>query len=469
MLAEDKINNPFFDIRVSTVTKLLLVLLFITALRGGGYIASIAPWQSPDEPTHFEYARILTEGGSLFSPQPDLDLQKRIIFSMDRGNYWRLVSAEEPDPLPENFFASSFFFPAPSQLKKNPPLYYFIASLFLRLGDGRSVLNEMYQLRILSLLFTLISIIFVFAVAREFAPSQPLFWLTAAAFTAFLPQFMVIGTSVSPDPLINMVGSALILVVMRSLRLKRKIFPLMLVCVLFVIGLLTSYKILMLLPPLALWLAVLCAKLRPAGIVRRFLITLAIALVASVIFVIISPRLIQVYSQRLGVLADNIQLIFSGQTSAPTAYWARFRWELFMSTWLRVGWPGFLFSSKIYHILLLFVLASAAGLTWTMVKTVSSARKWQEGQAISLLVLVAFAFSVLFSYYAFWGFRFGDTSTQGRHFFIVIPAGAVLLVLGWGSLFPRRWRNLAYILFISGMVLVDLLALFCYIRPAFAW
>ena len=83
------------------------------------------------------------------------------------------------------------------------------------------------------------------------------------------------------------------------------------------------------------------------------------------------------------------------------------------------------------------------------------------------MVLIAFAFSVLIAYYCFWGLRFHHTTTQGRHFFIAMPAGAIIMILGWGAFFPWRWRNLSYFVFMAGIILLDLVALFGYIRPTF--
>ncbi|MDP8235278.1 MAG: hypothetical protein P9M08_02740 [Candidatus Erginobacter occultus] len=164
----------FFHIADAGLRAALAILLIITIFRGVLYILFIPPWQSPDEPTHFEYVKILAEGGNPFCPRPDLELQKRIILSMDRFRYWQLVDVDVPDPLPDNFRRTPFLYRAASQLQKNPPFYYITAALFLRLGSERSILSEMYRLRILSLMFTLLTVIVVFFAAREFEPEQPL-------------------------------------------------------------------------------------------------------------------------------------------------------------------------------------------------------------------------------------------------------------------------------------------------------
>ncbi len=453
-----------FNISTPAATKLLGVVILLTALRGGLYIAFTPPWQAPDEPTHFEYARVLASGGNPVHPQPDLDLQGRVIRSMDRHDYWRYVGVEKPDPLPETFRETPFLSDAPSQLDKNPPLYYLIASLFLRFDRGSSLLGGMYQLRILSLFFTLLTVAVVFAAAREFAPGEGVFQISAAVAAAFLPQFMVIGTSVSPDPLINLLGAALLFAVIRSLRLGWKRSAVLPVLFIFALGGLASYKVFMVLPALALWLAVLYSRSRARFSVRRFLSILAGGLAAAVLLMAVAPRVLPVYSKRLGDLAAVLPNVISGRSSAPPGYWAWFRWELFKSTWFKFGWLKFEFPVLVYHLLLGVTLFSAAGVAWTVIGKDSLGRN----RKAATVILIFFVLSVLGAIYFFWGLRFYPASPQGRHFFIVLPAAAILFVLGWGAFPPRGLRNPSCLVLIVGMIVLDLAALFCYLRPAFA-
>lgn len=449
--------------------RLLGLLLLLTALRGALYIAFIPPWQSPDEPTHFEYVSVLASGANPLRPRPDPELQRRVIRSMDRFDYWRLVFVDRPEPLPETFRSAPFLSVAPSQLHKNPPLYYLLAAGFLRLGRPDSLLAGMYLLRVISLLFTLLTVAVVFAAAREFAPGEHVFQLAAAAFAAFLPQFMVIGTSVSPDPLINLIGSLIVWGALRSLRPAAGPHLPARVVGFLVIGFLASYKFLMVLPALGCWLAAVVwanlskkrFRLRPVFVSLGLLAALA---GAAYLF---SHRLAELYSYRLNQLAPAVSDWLTGRSSPPLGYWAWFRWELFKSTWLKFGWLKFELPALVYHALLAVSLAAAAGVVWAAARALF--RKAREPfSAGAIFVALAFAVSVLAAYYSFWGPRFAATTTQGRHFFIALPAGAILFVLGLGAFIPRRWRDPAYGVFIGGMIFLDLYALVAVIRPAFS-
>ncbi|MEJ2211239.1 MAG: hypothetical protein P8129_19665, partial [Anaerolineae bacterium] len=69
--------------------RLLLALLILASLYGLLYLAIMPPWQHYDEPTHFEYVRLLAERKTL--PQADdydLAMRREIAASMQAHNFW---------------------------------------------------------------------------------------------------------------------------------------------------------------------------------------------------------------------------------------------------------------------------------------------------------------------------------------------------------------------------------------------
>ncbi|MCX6348168.1 MAG: DUF2142 domain-containing protein, partial [Candidatus Aureabacteria bacterium] len=206
-------------------------------------LAVIPPWQSPDEPTHFEFAALLARDGLSLHPRPDPALQEEIIVSLDRYEFWRFAGIPRPQPLPRTFISSPFLCQAPTQIGKNPPGYYLLAAFVLKLCPRETLIGEMYWLRGLNAIFAFLTVGAVFLCARKvfrggFYPA-----LAAAGFVAALPQFAVIGTSVSPDPLTNLLGAVFIYGALASPdpRAPRRGSLLFIVLLL---GLLTSYKFL---------------------------------------------------------------------------------------------------------------------------------------------------------------------------------------------------------------------------------
>ena len=111
-------------------------LVFLLGTLVGIIFALLTPlWQAPDEPGHVEYACLL---GQVRRPvnSDDLDpvLQRTIIASLGRHDFWAQVPAPQPDPLPAAFAADPFLLRSGRQVGDEPPAYYLIPALLCRLN-----------------------------------------------------------------------------------------------------------------------------------------------------------------------------------------------------------------------------------------------------------------------------------------------------------------------------------------------
>ena len=112
---------------------LWLVLLLGTLVSTA--FAVVTPlWQAPDEPGHVEYACLL---GKLHRPLngDDLDpaLQREIIASLHRHDFWMRVGATQIDPLPDSFASDPFLLRSGRQVGDEPATYYLIPAVLCRL------------------------------------------------------------------------------------------------------------------------------------------------------------------------------------------------------------------------------------------------------------------------------------------------------------------------------------------------
>jgi 4-amino-4-deoxy-L-arabinose transferase-like glycosyltransferase len=73
-----------------------------------------------------------------------------------------------------------------------------------------------HLIRLLSLLLGLITIAATFAIARRLIPGKPFVAFSAAAFTAFLPQFIFISASVNNDNLVTALGALALLLAIKA-------------------------------------------------------------------------------------------------------------------------------------------------------------------------------------------------------------------------------------------------------------
>ncbi len=192
-----------------------LLLALIGCYMASGLVTSllIPPWQSPDEPTHFEYARGLAIGTTVETPA----IQGPIIASFYRYRFWDYRGVRIPNPSPASF----------GELKRlllrqtdKTPLYYWLAAAVS--GWTNDVTLQLYSMRWLSVLLSALTIPIVYFIAREILPEAraPLA-LAAAALVAFLPMYGYIGASVNPDTIGAPLGAATIWLAVRGLRGKQ--------------------------------------------------------------------------------------------------------------------------------------------------------------------------------------------------------------------------------------------------------
>ncbi|MFH1038456.1 MAG: phospholipid carrier-dependent glycosyltransferase [PVC group bacterium] len=452
---------------------MMLIVLSASLVLGIAYIIVIPPWQSPDEPTHFEYAKVLALGAAPWAPLPSPDLQEKIIVSLDRHDYWRYVQEERPSTLPATFRETPFLFSAPTQIGKNPPLYYLLASLVLRLSPSLSVETELYRLRILSLLFTILTVGLVGAVAAEIFGSSSPVCPAAAGIVAFLPQFMVIGTSVSPDPCINLFGAASIYLVLRFQRTGFTLSRTMFLLLWYGLGLLVNYKCLILLSALPGVMIIHFFLHRPRTLSFKkvmiwFGVIFLVFLVAYSGMVWYYSAIARVFIVRVNILYSMLASFLRGDTYFRAGFWHWFHAELFKSFWLKYGWLKFELPPPVYLVLKIASLFSLAGIGLFLGQWIVTRGKIPSQTREAIITLLFFAAVTLGAYYLFWGLRGEDTTTQGRHLFLVMPAWSILFIFGWSRFFPARWITGVSYGLLAGFILLDAVSILFYIIPTFS-
>lgn len=450
----------------------LAAIIGVTLLLGSIYISVIPPWQSPDEPTHFEYVKVLAAGDVPWAPRSSPAIQEQIILSMARHQYWRRVRVEEPSPIPQTFRTSPFLGIAPSQIGKNPPLYYWLASRVLLLVPALSVEAELYRLRILSLFFTTLTVFFIWAAAGElFGKDSPLV-PASAGLAVFIPQFMVIGTSVSPDPCINFFGAVAIYLAMRYRRIGLTFRRMLILLLWHGIGMLVNYKFLILLAVFPVVVLINVFRQRGAEISRRklvlgLLVLISVSLAAYTFLVWNFPLLARVFIVRVNRLYLTIADFLRGETYFPPGYWPWFNLEAFKSFWLKYGWLTYELPLFFYNYLRIVSMVALAGVGIFIGRMLLGKVVLPAPFRDKIATLIVYAGAALGAYYLFWGLQPGQTSTQGRHLFIVMPAWVILFVFGWNQLLPERWSGALCAVILTAFLLFTVVAIVFYILPTF--
>jgi hypothetical protein len=195
------------------------VLAALTLLHGLLYIALLPPWQTPDEPTVFEYAALVGLLGRVpTNADRDLALERRITDSLMRQHFFEYLTGHPPPARPNDLEQARASFFMPRQVGSDPPLYFILAALPLKLLGVRPIEQQLLALRLLSLLFTTATVLCAYAAARELLPHAPGFALAVALGLALQPMFVFIGAGAGNDSLANLIGAAICWLLIRLLR-----------------------------------------------------------------------------------------------------------------------------------------------------------------------------------------------------------------------------------------------------------
>ncbi|HIQ04508.1 MAG TPA: DUF2142 domain-containing protein [Anaerolineae bacterium] len=185
-------------------------LTFLLILIHGLLWAWLVPlWQAPDEPGHYEYARLLASlGRRPRSVDVSPALQREIILSLANHDFWRWLGELTPDPLPKTFAQATdpFLSRAGMQVTDEPPLYYLVPAMVCRWVPDVDV--QVRWLRAYSALLSAGVVVFVYLAVTEVFPSAPELAVVAVAFVGFLPMFAFIGSSINNDSLVNLIAAA---------------------------------------------------------------------------------------------------------------------------------------------------------------------------------------------------------------------------------------------------------------------
>jgi hypothetical protein len=170
-------------------------VLSVGLVHGLIYVYLMPPWQHYDEPTHFEYAWLVANRGTLPKVGDyDQDMRRAVAISMAEHGFFG-PGGQPPDLYPPNgpVYIGNF-----SQLY-NPPLYYILAAIPLRFSRSLDVTSQLYAARMLSLLLFLVTILSAWGVASEITPRGHPLRLFVPLTVALIPGFVDLMTAVNND------------------------------------------------------------------------------------------------------------------------------------------------------------------------------------------------------------------------------------------------------------------------------
>lgn len=448
----------------------LVVIISLYLLTASLYALNTPPWQTPDEPAHYNYIAYLATQGKLPVLQP--------------GNW----DQEYLEFLKANKFPPGYSISTLRYESHQPPLYYTLATpVFLAIQvppyDGPisqtyielSEVSRVVPLRFISVFLGAMLLFVTYRVIGLLFPEQPFIPLTAVAFIAVLPQHVATTAAVNNDTLAELVLAAVVFVSL--VAIKGGLGPRRSLILGVLLGLAFLSKTTIYVPAL---LAVGAAFWWGGKHWSRLATILGLALLLSGWWFVRNALTYSGFDIFGWARHDSIVI---GQPT--TAQWlaqfglggviSAFLTTTFRSFWGQFGWMGVVMDERIYLALFIFSLFLFIGFLLAL----RQRSGWKTLQNRGVLLFMIWLL-IVFAALVWYNLRF--VQHQGRYLFpALIPLGLFFAIcLGyWATLLARFFPNVAtaspgnltsseiivFAAFYLGFITLDIMALYWFIIP----
>lgn len=432
-------------------------LLPLALLHGLLYLILVPPWQHYDEPTNFEYARMIAEDGRLSAVGlVNRPTRWQIADSMNRLNFWR----GQPQPM----VAWDVPFIGYDQ-RVHPPLYYLVAAAPIRATLDQPVEVQLYAARMVGVLLYVLSVAAVWRMAVALAPESPAMQLALPLAYASVPPFAALMAAVNSDVLINFTGAALLLACVLLVRDGPRPAHLVLALLALAVGVAAKRTALIGVVPLVL--ALLWAFVRrpiPGG--RRLWLAVPLALLAAPFALRVDtagpnvalglrPWVNALDTTYLRLDLDRIvHSVTDWNNSAPI--YPEMLSVAFSSFWGTYGWGNVLIAPLWVWTMLAVSVAALVGLGRIALGRGAALPLWQR-RSYWLFAAVAAAGAVAMVMRLHPLPPYGDYFylPRGRYLFGSLAAIVALIMIGVGALVPPKQRDIAVLALCALFVAAD--------------
>ena len=411
-------------------------------------LALIPPWQQPDE---HAYVASLEVWRSRFSAAASEDAGREadIIRSMAAHDFWHHYGDAPSGPLPARFEGLTGAINVGAVSSNRPPPYYALLAMGLAPVPGMSVVEDMYAMRGLSVLLSVVTLWVAWRGTRECLGETG--GATVTVLLALHPQFAVVSTAAAPDALVNLAGACLWWQAMLALRRPRFLVPLV-----------------------AVWVAAFCgAAVDRMGIpllIGAFVTTAAVVTCraersrATVVFTVAAAALLVAtlwsVDELRNVMRSLVFLEINVVEDARTwTYVGRFTSGLFRSWWFSLGWMTYLPPGWWAAVAAAVSILALGAVVWRMGRGDDAQLRVPVILATLLILVQAAA--------VFWAFYRIGHGAQGRYFFPYLVPSLTLLYLGAETLARPRYRHYGPLGLVAAFALLSVTAWVFVGFPAF--
>jgi predicted membrane protein DUF2142 len=213
--------------RLRALPLALWACVAVGLMNGFAWAILTPSFQGPDELVHTGYAQYLAETGRVprptgtglyFYPPPDLlAAVSGVPFSITGNPNWSAGGDRDLKKRLEHHRSRKSEGGA-GYAVNNPPLYYALEAVPYLAASGGNSLDQLFAMRVLSVLLGGLTVALVFLFLRELLPRVPWAWTVGALAVAFQPLFGFMTGTVNNDALLWPICAAVFLALARSFR-----------------------------------------------------------------------------------------------------------------------------------------------------------------------------------------------------------------------------------------------------------
>lgn len=449
----------------------LALLLALALARGVLYVFAVPPWQHPDEPGHFEHARLIAETRRLPGIHDvSIPVRRDIALSMLEFDFW--TGMPQPALDDANIVAGpAIAIAALSQ----PKLYYIVAATWMSPGLLLSVEGQLYLVRLLGVLLGAVAIYLVWRGVRALVPEHRYLAVAVCGFLVFQPMYTDIMASANSDVLANALGAGFFVAAAALYRYGPRWRVLGAMAALLVAGVLT--KTTFIVPALSLPVLLVLYPWPGRRMRRLAALVAAGGVVLAVAFVWLSvagggnPEITRLSGYlaryfRVDWVSTFRSFLSPGESGPPLDRTAA---VVFKSFWASFGWGAVNMPPAVYLSLAAAVAVSLAGLARLMARAVrrgvaGAADRWQRHYLAYgfFAVALAWALAILRSQVVQ---GMSPYHSHGRYAFVAMAPFALLFAIGILWWLPRQARPYAAVGLVAAMAVLDAVCFWGYLVP----
>ena len=460
--------------------KLLKLLLITVILNALTWIILIPIWQYPDEQAHFAQVQDTAELGKT---PVGVDTSEKIavsekIFGTERDGFgnnrytyhpeFNIDYSDTDEGLFENYIESLDKSSRTDLVKKeathNPPLYYFLGSLFYKVFGWGDLFTSVFAVRIMSAILFLALVFAAYQIGLLIFENK-LLQIALPTLVAFKPMLVFASTGVLPDVLTNLLFTLIVYLSLKILLHGVSKETILKVILVILLGVLTRQQFLISLP--IILTAIFYQIFKNRNQLQKYILPAILLLLAGTLLTFLIPQLS--YLRNLSVPEigrPDLSLLFNksfiehlkislNQTYAQTLpwYWGVYRWL------------SFTLPPIVYQILNRIVLIAILGIVLRVVMTFTKRKITDLDKALYFMIFSSFVYYAILIVWDYYfkldnGFPFG---LQGRYLFPLVVAHLSIVLIGLVAVFEfifKKYAKWGYLVLATSIIVFNDVSLF---------